>query len=143
MILGCLDWIAVPSTKETICLLAAKRCISFTPVSEAESRKSIILKYKVLQNFKYNNKDYTVVKVDLQTGRHHQIRLQFAGISHPLFGDVKYGSNVNKSGHNIALFSYYLSFYHPTKDEYLEFKYFPNEMINMDKIWSNVNYGNR
>ena len=105
--------------------------------------KEAILKYKVLQNFKYNNKDYSVVKVNLETGRHHQIRLQFAGISHPLFGDIKYGSNVNKSGHNVALFSYYLSFYHPTKDEYLEFKYFPDEMINMDKIWSNVNYGNR
>lgn len=105
--------------------------------------KEAILTYKVIQNFKYNEKDYSVVKVNLETGRHHQIRLQFSGISHPLYGDIKYGKNVNKTGHNVALFSYYLSFYHPTKDEYLEFCYFPDETCNMDKIWSNVDYGNR
>lgn len=105
--------------------------------------KEAILEYKVLENFKYNNKDYTLVDVNLETGRHHQIRLQFANIGYPLYGDVKYGKNKNKVGKNIALFSYYLYFYHPTKDEYLEFKVLPNEINNLDRIWSCCSkYGN-
>ena len=98
------------------------------------------LKYKVLKNFSYKEKSYSLVDVDLYTGRHHQIRVQFANISHPLYGDIKYGQKVNKVGQNIGLWSYYLSFFHPTKDEYLEFSCMPNEVdtkkYNIDKIWS-------
>lgn len=97
--------------------------------------KEAILEYKVLKNFKYNSKDYSLVDIDLHTGRHHQIRLQFAHIGHPLYGDIKYGQKVNKVGQNLALFSYYLSFFHPTKDEYLEFEFKPNELEKKDKIW--------
>ena len=97
--------------------------------------KESILEYKVIKNFKYNNKEYSLVDIDLHTGRHHQIRVQFANISHPLYGDIKYGNKINKVGQNLALFSYYLSFFHPTKDEYLEFKFLPNKLKKKDKIW--------
>lgn len=97
--------------------------------------KESILEYKVIKNFKYNNKEYSLVEIDLHTGRHHQIRVQFANISHPLYGDIKYGNKINKVGQNLALFSYYLSFFHPTKDEYLEFKFLPNQLEKKDKIW--------
>ncbi len=97
--------------------------------------KLAILEYKVLKNFRYNNKDYSLVDINLHTGRHHQIRVQFANISHPLYGDIKYGQKINKVGQNLGLWSYYLSFFHPTKDEYLEFKYIPKEIDNLDKIW--------
>ena len=54
------------------------------------------LEYEVIA---YNEEtDLSLVKVTLHTGRHHQIRLQFANISHPLYGDVKYGKNINKVG---------------------------------------------
>lgn len=97
--------------------------------------KEAILEYKVLKNFEYNGKKYSLVDIDLHTGRHHQIRVQFANIGHPLYGDIKYGQKINKVGQNLALFSYYLSFFHPTKDEYLEFKFMPNELEKKDKIW--------
>ncbi len=97
--------------------------------------KESTLEYKVIKNFKYNNKEYSLVDIDLHTGRHHQIRVQFANISHPLYGDIKYGNKINKVGQNLALFSYYLSFFHPTKDEYLEFKFLPNQLEKKDKIW--------
>ena len=97
--------------------------------------KETTLEYKVIKNFKYNNKEYSLVDIDLHTGRHHQIRVQFANISHPLYGDIKYGNKINKVGQNLALFSYYLSFFHPTKDEYLEFKFLPNQLEKKDKIW--------
>ena len=83
----------------------------------------------------YKGKEYSLVDIDLHTGRHHQIRVQFANIAHPLYGDIKYGQKINKVGQNLALFSYYLSFFHPTKDEYLEFKFLPNELDKKDGIW--------
>ncbi len=97
--------------------------------------KESVLEYKVLKNFKYKGKDYSLVDIDLHTGRHHQIRVQFANIGHPLYGDIKYGNKINKVGQNLALFSYYLSFFHPTKDEYLEFEYKPNQLKKKDEIW--------
>ncbi len=121
----------------------SKNNISKVVEKETRGAKEAILTYKVLKNFEYREKQYTLVDVNLETGRHHQIRAQFSNIGHPLYGDIKYGLDVNKKGHNIALFSYYLSFYHPTKDEYLEFEYYPDNTCNIDKIWSYVNYGNR
>lgn len=103
---------------------------------DKKNAKEAILEYQVLKNIQYKGKEYSLVDVDLHTGRHHQIRLQFANIGNPLFGDMKYGIDVNKKGNNIALFSYYLSFYHPTKDEYLEFEFKPYEQYKFDDIWS-------
>ena len=102
---------------------------------DTKGSKEAILEYKVIKNFEYNNKKYSLVDIDLHTGRHHQIRVQFANIGYPLYGDIKYGQKINKVGQNLALFSYYLSFFHPTKDEYLEFKFMPNELEKKDKIW--------
>ena len=107
-------------------------------VEGVKNAKLASLEYKALKNFKYNNKDYTLIDVNLLTGRHHQIRVQLSNIKHPLYGDIKYGQKINKVGENLALWSYYLSFFHPTKDEYLEFICKPNEVENykIDKIWS-------
>ena len=102
---------------------------------DTRGSKESILEYKVLKNFNYNGKDYSLVDIDLHTERHHQIRVQFANIGHPLYGDIKYGQKVNKVGQNLALFSHYLSFFHPTKDEYLEFDFNPTDLENRDKIW--------
>lgn len=102
---------------------------------DKKNSKLSVLSYKVKSNFKYNNNPYSLVDISLKTGRHHQIRVQFANISHPLYGDIKYGQKINKVGENLALWSYYLSFFHPTKDEYLEFTFMPNEQENCDKIW--------
>lgn len=101
-----------------------------------KNAKLAILEYSAKKNFIYNFKNYTLVDIDLHTGRHHQIRVQFANIDAPLYGDIKYGQKINKVGQNLALWSYYLSFFHPTKDEYLEFKCKPYELEEYDKIWS-------
>lgn len=102
---------------------------------DTKGSKECELEYEVLRNFEYIGKKYSLVDIDLHTGRHHQIRVQFASIGHPLYGDIKYGQKINKVGQNLALFSYYLSFFHPTKDEYLEFKFMPNELDKKDDIW--------
>ncbi|MDO4731215.1 MAG: RluA family pseudouridine synthase [Clostridia bacterium] len=73
--------------------------------------KTIKTKYTVVKEFK--NKNMTLIKVQLLTGRTHQIRAHMAYINHPLIGDGKYGKNdVNKKYKykKQALCSYKLSF---------------------------------
>ena len=67
-------------------------------------------------------KNQSLVDIRLITGRHHQIRVQFANIGHPLVGDSLYGSKIRT---NFYLHAYYLSFYHPVSKEKLEFVEYP------------------
>jgi len=64
--------------------------------------------------------DFSLVDINLITGRSHQIRVQFSSRGYPLFGDQRYNKD-SKVGEQIALFSYYLSFYHPVTHEIMEF----------------------
>lgn len=70
---------------------------------------------------KQNNK-YSVVEVDLITGRPHQIRAQFAKEGNPLWGDYKYGNPDKKKENDIALRAVKLELEHPTKKELMIFK---------------------
>lgn len=67
------------------------------------------------------NGKFSMVQVDLKTGRPHQIRVQFSSRKHPLFGDQRYGQDVNKKGDQIALWSYKIEITHPTTKEKMEF----------------------
>lgn len=67
----------------------------------------------------------SLLQIALGTGRSHQIRVQFAAIGHPLYGDQKYGSQVNRPGEQLALFSFKLCLQHPVSKEYLEFRATP------------------
>ena len=82
--------------------------------------KEAILDYQVLKRNKEQNK--TLVKIFLQTGRHHQIRVQFAYHQHPLCGDQRYGKQDKTQ---IALYAYQLELIHPTTKEKLTFKKLP------------------
>lgn len=79
--------------------------------------KNAELDYETLQS---KNK-FSLVQIDLKTGRPHQIRVQFASRKHPLFGDQRYGQDVNKVGQQIALWSYKIEITHPTTKEKMEF----------------------
>lgn len=78
--------------------------------------KLAILDYKVLEE---KNNDLCKVEIDLKTGRHHQIRVQFASIGAPLFGDIKYNPEFkHKRNVTPALCACKLKFTHPvTKEE--------------------------
>ena len=81
-----------------------------------KNAKEAILDYEVV---KYNEKtDLSVVKVNLHTGRHHQIRVQFASRGHFLLGDQRYGKQDKTQ---IALFSYELEFEHPVTKQKMHF----------------------
>jgi 23S rRNA pseudouridine1911/1915/1917 synthase len=69
---------------------------------------------------------YSLVCVRLHTGRTHQIRVQMAGISHPVYGDMRYGGALAQKG-KLALWAYSLSFSHPITKERLRFLAYPPE----------------
>ncbi|MDU4862384.1 MAG: RluA family pseudouridine synthase [Terrisporobacter othiniensis] len=79
--------------------------------------KDAKLSYETLDS----QKGYSLIQIDLQTGRPHQIRVQFASRKHPLFGDQRYGQHLNKVGQQIALWSYKIEIQHPTTKEKIEF----------------------
>lgn len=99
-----------------------------TIVTTKEKGKIAKLRYKVLEENKSNN--LTLVEIELLTGRHHQIRVQFASRKHPLYGDQRYGIQDNNQ---IALWAYKLEFIHPVKKELMNFTYLPpkNDCWNM------------
>ena len=80
------------------------------------------LDYEVLD---YDEKrDLSLVKINLHTGRHHQIRVQFANFNHSLYGDQKYGKRGKQK--QIRLWAYELEFEHPVKKEKMTFKSIPD-----------------
>ncbi len=89
-----------------------------TIVTTKEKGKEAILNYKVLDE----KNNLSLVEVDLVTGRHHQIRVQFSSRGHSLYGDARYGKY---NGENICLWAYKLSFIHPTTKENKEFIFYP------------------
>ena len=91
-----------------------------TPYVTDESKgKKSVLKYKVIAK----KDNLNLVKINLLTGRHHQIRVQFSSRNFPLYGDHKYNKNVNDNDKsNIALIAKQLSFYHPITKELLNFE---------------------
>lgn len=87
-------------------------------ISNSKEGKLAVLSYHVLE-VKDGN---TLLKINLETGRYHQIRVQFAHHNHPLLGDEKYGS---KGVYPLALYAYKIEFTHPTTKEKLKFVSYP------------------
>lgn len=85
-----------------------------------EKGNSAKLYYEVVQA----KENKSLVNIDLITGRHHQIRVQFKYHNHPLCGDQRYNKQ-DKS--QIALYSYYLEFIHPVKKQTMRFIKMPKE----------------
>ncbi len=79
--------------------------------------KEAILNFNKL-DFKNN---MSLVEINLETGRSHQIRVQMSHYGYPLFGDQKY-NKTSKAGEQIALFAKKIEFIHPTTNELLTFE---------------------
>lgn len=76
----------------------------------AKNAKKAVLKYEVLKTKKINDETKNLVRIELITGRHHQIRVQMSHLGNPLWNDVRYGFKGEKQGTEIALCAYSLSF---------------------------------
>ena len=89
-------------------------------ISNKEEGKLALLTYKVIGT----KENTSLVKINLETGRHHQIRVQFSYHYHPLLGDNKYGK---KGKYPLALYAYKLCFNHPVTKEELSFELTPKK----------------
>ncbi|MEL4308464.1 RluA family pseudouridine synthase [Joostella sp. CR20] len=86
---------------------------SYAHNNEVPDSKKAILSYSVLKSL--NN--YHLLEIDLETGRHHQIRSQLSSIGSPIKGDLKYGFDRSNKDGSIHLHARKLSFIHPVKKE--------------------------
>lgn len=79
----------------------------------AKEAKQAILSYKTL----VRGEHYTLLEVNLETGRHHQIRCQLAAIGCPIKGDLKYGAKRSNPDGGICLHARKIELIHPVKKE--------------------------
>lgn len=109
----------------------AKNNISKVVSENTSGAKKASLIYEKIGSKTIAGKQYSLVKIRLFTGRHHQIRVQFASRNHPLYGDVKYNPEfAAKRGVRVtpALFAYRLSFENPYGAERITVE------VDLDKI---------
>lgn len=86
-----------------------KRCVR-------EDGQRAVTHYKVIKRYK----GYTLLEIELETGRTHQIRVHMSYIDHPLVCDFLYGSEDKRFMERHALHSSYVSFVHPVTGEYVK-----------------------
>ncbi len=106
-----------------------KTCIDY--LKKNEKTNTVTVEPELVHGAKYselsydlleNNDKYSLLKVDLVTGRSHQIRVQLKSRFLPIVGDQKYGKQEKC---NLALWAYELKFYHPTTKALMSFRAYP------------------
>lgn len=80
---------------------------------EVENSKKAILHYELIKALD----NFNLLEVNLETGRHHQIRVQLSNIGCPIKGDLKYGFDRSNKDGSISLHARHLEFIHPVKKE--------------------------
>jgi 23S rRNA pseudouridine1911/1915/1917 synthase len=106
---------------------------SYPVDSKVVGSKEAILSYKLLSS----GDRYHLLEIALETGRHHQIRVQLSSIGCIIKGDVKYGAKRSNPDGSICLHARYLKFTHPTsKDEISVIAPVPS-----DRLWQEISKG--
>jgi 23S rRNA pseudouridine1911/1915/1917 synthase len=105
---------------------------SYVYDNEVKGSKKATLTYRIVAR----SERYYLLEVDLQSGRHHQIRAQLAAMGCPVKGDLKYGYSRSNDNSSISLHARKISFTHPvSKQEIIIKAHFPS-----GDIWSHFNY---
>jgi 23S rRNA pseudouridine1911/1915/1917 synthase len=94
-------------------LKESKALIVYSSQNPNAGRKAVT-RYQTIKS----NRDYSLLKVNLETGRKHQVRVHMKDLGHSIVGDKKYGSTINPIG-RLALHASVLAFTHPTTKEHL------------------------
>ncbi|MDU3908384.1 RluA family pseudouridine synthase [Prevotella bivia] len=97
----------------------------------APMAKKSILHYKTISS----TERYTLLEVNLMTGRHHQIRCQLANIGCPIKGDLKYGAARSNPDGSICLLSHKVEFVHPVSKKKIKVV----SPLPMDNLWQVIN----
>ncbi len=83
---------------------------------EIKESKKAILHYKTIKHLD----NYSLLEIDLETGRHHQIRVQLSNIGSPIKGDLKYGFNRSNKDGSIHLHARKIEFIHPVNNDFIK-----------------------
>ena len=102
---------------------------SYAYDAERPNSKKAILNYKVIGS----TDRYTLIEVELLTGRHHQIRCQLAKIGCPIKGDLKYGAERSNPDGSISLLARKVEFVHPVSKELIMIE----APLPDDALWQN------
>ena len=94
---------------------------------EVKNAKKAVLKYRMIGH----SDNYSLLEVELMTGRHHQIRCQLSKIGCPIKGDLKYGSPRSNPDGSICLHARRISFVHPVSKQLIELE----APLPADKLW--------
>lgn len=105
---------------------------SFVVARHVNGAKEARLRYRL----KATSERYSLLEVELFTGRHHQIRVQLAERSMPIKGDLKYGFPRSNPDASISLHSGFVSFIHPVSNEKIEVKALHPQP---DALWKHFN----
>lgn len=89
---------------------------SYASNHSTEGSKEAVLTYEVIAQ----SDRYFLLEIQLETGRHHQIRCQLAKIGCPIKGDLKYGASRSNKDGSICLHARKLKYFHPTSKEEVE-----------------------
>lgn len=89
---------------------------SYVVKAGTKDAKQAVLSYQVI----CKGDKYTLVEIELLTGRHHQIRCQFAALGHPIKGDLKYGAKRSNPDGGICLHARKIEFVHPVSKQNIE-----------------------
>ena len=100
---------------------------SYAYTTEKPNAKKAILKYRVISQ----SDNYTLLEVNLMTGRHHQIRCQLAAAGYPIKGDMKYGAPRSNPDGSISLMARRIEFIHPVSKEQI----IVEAPLPDDKLW--------
>ena len=100
----------------------------YTYITNSKDGVLAKLKYRVVKS----NNNYSLLDINILTGKKNQIRVQLNSINHPIVGDKKYG--IKDNSNILCLHAYYLKFNHPINNKVLEFNInYPNYFNNFIK----------
>jgi 23S rRNA pseudouridine1911/1915/1917 synthase len=103
---------------------------SYPVDAKVNGSKEAILTYKLISS----GDRYHLLEISLETGRHHQIRVQLSSIGCIIKGDVKYGAKRSNPDGSICLHARYLTFTHPTTKEEISVK----APVPSDRLWQEI-----
>lgn len=107
-----------------------KNFMNFRAIISSEPKQGYELCSLRYQKIKGNQK-FSLLEIELITGKYHQIRAQLAYIGHPIMGDTFYGSSFHfkEEKPKIALTAYKLNFYYPDTKTPFQFEFYPEDWI--------------
>lgn len=100
---------------------------------EVPNSKKATLRYKLIAK----SDNYSLIEVELLTGRHHQIRSQLAHIGCAIKGDLKYGAKRSNPDGSISLLSHHVEFQHPVSHELISL----DSPLPNDNLWRTLAAG--